>query len=78
MLSESDQIDIELKMDRRCYASIIRGTQDFSMAYKIIIIVEIRGIYTRHDMDISRGLYTVSGGVCVTPVLHLYSKIAFI
>lgn len=32
MLSESDQIDIELKMDRRCYASIIRGTQDFSMA----------------------------------------------
>lgn len=58
----SDHIDIELKMDRQCYASIIRGTQIFLWHIKLSS-VEIRGIYVWHDMDISLGLYTVSGRV---------------
>lgn len=71
MLSESDQIDIELKMDQRCYASIIRGTHIFLWRIKLSS-VEIRGIYARYD--ISRGLYTVNGGVCITPALRFYLK----
>lgn len=75
MLSESDQIDIELKMNRHCYKSIIRGTQIFLWCIKLSS-VEIHGIYVRHDMDISRGLYTVSGRVRVTPALRFYLKLS--